>query len=238
MTAPPPNGDAQAIGRLRADLDGAMGVMRDNMRNMAERDVQLQDLEGKSNTLHVASGTFSAHATRLRKEQEWQRCKTRLAIISVVLFLIWILIFIFIGERMTFLIISAVLLAIILPLTWCGIRSLSATSTQSECRKVVGGSEGAAPLSTWGETKKFGDPNLASMVTKDMGMGQRSKPIITLQFWEPEYHETLDLGSQVGLGQRFAVAPSPRVTSLNWAMRKKSSRIRPGLETHDLGLGH
>lgn len=179
MTAPPPNGDAQAIGRLRADLDGAMGVMRDNMRNMAERDVQLQDLEGKSNTLHVASGTFSAHATRLRKEQEWQRCKTRLAIISVVLFLIWILIFIFIGERMTFLIISAVLLAIILPLTWCGIRSLSATSTQSECRKVVGGSEGAAPLSTWGETKKFGDPNLASMVTKDMGMGQRSKPIIT-----------------------------------------------------------
>lgn len=44
--------------------------------------------------------------------------------------------------------------------------------------------------------------------------------LFRLQFWEPEYHETLDLGSQVGLGQRFAVAPSPRVTSLNWAMRK------------------
>lgn len=197
-----------------------MGVMRDNMRNMAERDVQLQDLEGKSNTLHVASGTFSAHATRLRKEQEWQRCKTRLAIISVVLFLIWILIFIFIGERMTFLIISI------------GdsrkIRSLSATSTQSECRKVVGGSEGAAPLSTWGETNKIGDPNLASMVTKDMGMGQRSKPIITYCYiailgtrvlWRAG-DETLDLGSQVGLGQRFAVAPSHQVSSLNWAMRK------------------
>lgn len=138
MTAPPPNGDAQAIGRLRADLDGAMGVMsrRDNMRNMAERDVQLQDLEGKSNTLHVASGTFSAHATRLRKEQEWQRCKTRLAIISVVLFLIWILIFIFIGERMTFLIISAVLLAIILPLTWCGIRHWRQQEDQESFRDV------------------------------------------------------------------------------------------------------
>ena len=51
--------------------------------------------------------------------------------------------------------------------------------TCPDCWQVVGGSEGAAPLSTWGETKKFGDPNLASMVTKDMGMGQRSKPIIT-----------------------------------------------------------
>ncbi|CAL1150792.1 unnamed protein product [Cladocopium goreaui] len=115
-----------------------MGVMRDNMRNMAERDVQLQDLEGKSNTLHVASGTFSAHATRLRKEQEWQRCKTRLAIISVVLFLIWILIFIFIGERMTFLIISAVLLAIILPLTWCGIRHWRQQEDQESFRDVDG----------------------------------------------------------------------------------------------------
>ena len=36
----------EAIGRLRSDLDGAMGVMRDNIRNMAERDVQLHDLEG------------------------------------------------------------------------------------------------------------------------------------------------------------------------------------------------
>lgn len=92
---------------------------------------------------------------------------------------------------------------------------------------MVGGSEGAAPLSTWGETNKIGDPNLASMVTKDMGMGQRSKPIITYCYiailgtrvlWRAG-DETLDLGSQVGLGQRFAVAPSHQVSSLNWAMR-------------------
>ena len=136
MTAPPSNGDAQAIGRLRADLDGAMGVMRDNMRNMAERDVQLHDLEGKSNTLNVASGTFSAHATRLRKEQEWQRCKTRLAIIAVVLLLIWIVIFIFIGDRMTFIIASAVVLAIILPLMWCGIRHWRQQEDQESFRDV------------------------------------------------------------------------------------------------------
>ena len=35
-----------------------------------------------------ASGTFTSHATRLRKEQEWQRCKTRLAILAVVALLV------------------------------------------------------------------------------------------------------------------------------------------------------
>ncbi|OLP94656.1 hypothetical protein AK812_SmicGene23309 [Symbiodinium microadriaticum] len=34
-----------------------------------------------------ASGTFSANASRLRREQEWQRCKTRLAIVAVFGFL-------------------------------------------------------------------------------------------------------------------------------------------------------
>ncbi|CAE7533969.1 SNC2 [Symbiodinium pilosum] len=123
MAGHPSNGDPQAIGKLRSDLDGAMGVMRDNMRTMAERDVQLHDLEGKSNTLNVASGTFSAHATRLRREQEWQRCKTRIAIVAVFVLLVWLLIFFFAsGHRMTFLGISAGILAITLPLGWCCVR--------------------------------------------------------------------------------------------------------------------
>ncbi|CAK8996489.1 unnamed protein product [Durusdinium trenchii] len=136
MSAPPPN-DPQAIGRLRADLDGAMGVMRDNMRNMAERDVQLHDLEGKSNSLHVASGTFSAHATRLRKEQEWQRCKTRLAIFSVIGFLVWLLIFWFMADhRVTFLLVSAGVLVLAVPICWCSIRRWRQMEDQEAFRDV------------------------------------------------------------------------------------------------------
>mmetsp|Transcript_88 Transcript_88/g.174 ORF Transcript_88/g.174 Transcript_88/m.174 type:complete len:141 (+) Transcript_88:47-469(+) len=123
MTSPPRNDDPQAIGKLRDDLNGAMGVMRDNMRSMAERDAQLHDLEGKSNSLNVASGTFSAHATRLRKEQEWQRCKTRLAIVAVFVFIIWLVIFFFVsGHRMAFLGVSAGILLLGGLLAWCCIR--------------------------------------------------------------------------------------------------------------------
>ncbi|CAJ1417979.1 unnamed protein product [Effrenium voratum] len=114
---------SSAIGRLQADLDGAMGVMRDNMRNMAERDGQLHDLEGKSNSLHMASGTFSAHATRLRKEQEWQRCKTRIAIFTVVLSLVWLLmLWLMAGKRGTFVLVSAAVLLVVLPIAWICVR--------------------------------------------------------------------------------------------------------------------
>ncbi|CAE7876186.1 SNC2, partial [Symbiodinium sp. KB8] len=139
MAGHPPNGDAQAIGKLRNDLDGAIGVMRDNMRSMAERDVQLHDLEGKSNSLNVASGTFSANASRLRREQEWQRCKTRLAIVAVFGFLIWLVIFFFVaGHRMTFLGVSVGILALVVPLAWFCVRRWRYMEDQEGFRDVEG----------------------------------------------------------------------------------------------------
>ncbi|CAE7471049.1 SNC2 [Symbiodinium natans] len=137
MAGHPPNGDPQAIGKLRNDLDGAIGVMRDNMRTMAERDAQLHDLEGKSNTLNVASGTFSAHASRLRREQEWQRCKTRLAIVGVFGLIIWLLILWFAaGHRMTFLGISLGIAVIAAPLAWVCVRRWRRLEEQEGFRDV------------------------------------------------------------------------------------------------------
>eukprot|EP00931_Biecheleriopsis_adriatica_P060227 TRINITY_DN36148_c0_g1_i1.p1 TRINITY_DN36148_c0_g1~~TRINITY_DN36148_c0_g1_i1.p1 ORF type:complete len:152 (+),score=32.60 TRINITY_DN36148_c0_g1_i1:31-456(+) len=107
--------DPQAIGRLRQDLDGALDVMRDNMRTMAERDAQLHDLDSKSNTLHAAN--------RLRKEQQWQRMKTKLIMASVVLGVVWcVVLYFWKGQKIVFAGVSAAVVLVLAPFGWCLIR--------------------------------------------------------------------------------------------------------------------
>merc|ERR1719188_293832 len=82
-------GRAQAIGNVQKEVDGAMSTMRENMKAMAEREVQLSDLNDKSKTFQVASGSFAQKAAQLRREQQWQNCKVYLIIASMLLVIIW-----------------------------------------------------------------------------------------------------------------------------------------------------
>ncbi|CAE8592183.1 unnamed protein product, partial [Polarella glacialis] len=126
-----------AIGKVRQELNGAMDVMRDNMREMADRDAQLQDLQGKSSTLQSASGAFSKQATRLRKQQQWQRCKFWLLVAGLFALAVWALAIYFVEDKAMFAGISVALLAVLLPLGWFALRSwqgvaLSAMSATDE----------------------------------------------------------------------------------------------------------
>merc|ERR1712232_829143 len=67
--------------------------MKDNMRQMAEREVQLSDLQGKSSHLQTASNSFSRQAVRLRREQEWQRYRMVLVGTWIAMFLLWTVLF-------------------------------------------------------------------------------------------------------------------------------------------------
>jgi len=132
MPAEGSNDDAQAIGRARNELNGALDVMRDNMRVMAERDSQLHDLQGKSTSLHSVSGAFSQQAIRLRKEKQWQRCKTYLTFALLACAVAWLIAFYLLsGQRFFFAEISAAVFAVIAPLSWCLIKRWRGNDDQS-----------------------------------------------------------------------------------------------------------
>lgn len=60
---------------VQEHVQGAMAVMQDNMRAMAERDSQLNQLEARTNDLQGASKAFSSGAKRLQRHYQWQRYK-------------------------------------------------------------------------------------------------------------------------------------------------------------------
>ncbi|CAE7259750.1 Vamp1, partial [Symbiodinium pilosum] len=69
---------------VQDQVQGAMAVMQDNMRAMAERDSQLNQLEARTNDLQGASKAFSSGAKRLQRHYQWQRYKFYFAIGAVV----------------------------------------------------------------------------------------------------------------------------------------------------------
>ncbi|CAE7249642.1 Vamp1 [Symbiodinium natans] len=69
---------------VQDQVQGAMAVMQDNMRAMAERDSQLNHLEARTNDLQGASKAFSSGAKRLQRHYQWQRYKFYFAVGAVV----------------------------------------------------------------------------------------------------------------------------------------------------------
>ncbi|CAJ1331421.1 unnamed protein product, partial [Effrenium voratum] len=71
----PAEGEASRTQSVQETVQGAMSVMQDNMRAMAERDSQLNHLEARTNDLQGASKAFSSGAKRLQRHYQWQRYK-------------------------------------------------------------------------------------------------------------------------------------------------------------------
>ncbi|CAE7766898.1 Vamp1 [Symbiodinium sp. CCMP2592] len=94
---------------VQDQVQGAMAVMQDNMRAMAERDSQLNQLEARTNDLQGASKAFSSGAKRLQRHYQWQRYKFYFAIGAVVV-LVVALILLPSQYKVPFFAVSAVLL--------------------------------------------------------------------------------------------------------------------------------
>mmetsp|Transcript_956 Transcript_956/g.2179 ORF Transcript_956/g.2179 Transcript_956/m.2179 type:complete len:147 (-) Transcript_956:32-472(-) len=89
-------GDFNALGHAQKDIDHAMGVMRDSMAMLAERDVKLHNLEDKSNSLQGSSTAFTRQAKRLRWEQRWQQYRLVAMVSSLV---VWAVTFFFLRHH-------------------------------------------------------------------------------------------------------------------------------------------
>mmetsp|Transcript_29300 Transcript_29300/g.51281 ORF Transcript_29300/g.51281 Transcript_29300/m.51281 type:complete len:141 (+) Transcript_29300:97-519(+) len=73
MATPPNDGDFNPLNSAHKEIDAAMGIMRENMVCLQEREGRLVNLQEKSDTLQGTSGDFNRRAKRLRMEMRWQQ---------------------------------------------------------------------------------------------------------------------------------------------------------------------
>eukprot|EP00747_Dinoflagellata_sp_TGD_P167944 gnl/TRDRNA2_/TRDRNA2_193293_c0_seq1.p1 gnl/TRDRNA2_/TRDRNA2_193293_c0~~gnl/TRDRNA2_/TRDRNA2_193293_c0_seq1.p1 ORF type:complete len:148 (-),score=25.24 gnl/TRDRNA2_/TRDRNA2_193293_c0_seq1:36-479(-) len=100
-----------SLGRARSELDGALGVMRDNMTMMVEREGQLEHLRDKSHSLQGTSGAFARQAKQLKWQTQWRQ--SRMAILAVVLAIWGALMYVFRHHFKVYLAVSSGLLTVL-----------------------------------------------------------------------------------------------------------------------------
>merc|ERR1711924_293706 len=82
------------------------GIMRNNMQAMADRDIRLNELSGKSSTLQGTADAFTRQSKALQWEMQWQRI--RLWILFGFLIIWAVLFFLFFSKHKLILIGSCV----------------------------------------------------------------------------------------------------------------------------------
>mmetsp|Transcript_668 Transcript_668/g.1306 ORF Transcript_668/g.1306 Transcript_668/m.1306 type:complete len:146 (-) Transcript_668:124-561(-) len=75
---------AGTIDDVHGQVQEAMAQMRDNMRAMAERDSQLNNLVSRTQDLQGASSAFSQSSRQLQANYQWQRCRLYLLVATLV----------------------------------------------------------------------------------------------------------------------------------------------------------
>eukprot|EP00045_Choanoeca_perplexa_P000499 m.14742 g.14742 ORF g.14742 m.14742 type:complete len:101 (-) comp10339_c1_seq1:141-443(-) len=84
-------GDYQ-LAQTQRQVDEVVGIMRDNMEKVLERDARLGDLEDKSTTLADGASRFESNARKLKRKMWWKNTKFMLILFLVVAVLITIIV--------------------------------------------------------------------------------------------------------------------------------------------------
>lgn len=86
------NYGSSRIQQTQREVDDVLGVMRNNVDKVLERDGKLSELDQRAENLQVASSSFATNSTRLKKKYWWQNLKMKLIIGGVVLLVVIIII--------------------------------------------------------------------------------------------------------------------------------------------------
>ncbi|KAK4149292.1 putative synaptobrevin [Chaetomidium leptoderma] len=70
-------GDAR-VAVIQAEVDGAMGKMRENVTNLAQRGDDLGSLQDKTEDLAGSAQKFNRGANKVRQRMRWQEMKMRI----------------------------------------------------------------------------------------------------------------------------------------------------------------
>ncbi|XP_014664827.1 PREDICTED: vesicle-associated membrane protein 4-like [Priapulus caudatus] len=77
---------------VKSEVDGVMGIMKENMVKLFERGDRLDDLQDKSDQLTSSSDIFRMSAQDLKKQMWWRECKMRLILIAVIVIIMLVII--------------------------------------------------------------------------------------------------------------------------------------------------
>merc|ERR1712112_770256 len=77
MSAAAPSNPNQ-MEAAQAQVQDVVGVMRNNIDKVLERDSKLSDLDNRASTLEASSSMFQASSRRLRKKYWWENMKMKL----------------------------------------------------------------------------------------------------------------------------------------------------------------
>eukprot|EP00124_Ichthyophonus_hoferi_P002985 Ihof_evm9s231 gene=Ihof_evmTU9s231 len=82
------------IQRTQNQVDEVVGIMKDNVEKVLERDAKLTDLEDKSETLRDGAQRFQKTSTQVKKKMWWKNLKWTLIMVAVALVIALIIILI------------------------------------------------------------------------------------------------------------------------------------------------
>lgn len=80
-------------------VDEVVGIMRNNMEKVLERDAKLGDLEDKSDALADGANKFQMTSRRLKNAMWWQNARWWIIIIFVILVIIGIIVGVEVSKK-------------------------------------------------------------------------------------------------------------------------------------------
>jgi vesicle-associated membrane protein 2 len=83
--------DNDRLHQTQSEVDQVVGIMRQNVEKVLERDQKLTDLQDKSDALESGAQRFSKNATKLKRKYWWQNMKMMLILGLVVVIIIVII---------------------------------------------------------------------------------------------------------------------------------------------------
>merc|ERR1712037_26956 len=84
-----------------AQAQEVVGVMRNNIDKVLERDSKLSDLDNRASTLEASSSMFQQSSRRLRKKYWWQNMKMKMWLggCSIVILIVLIIIIVYATKK-------------------------------------------------------------------------------------------------------------------------------------------
>jgi len=76
----------------RAQVDEVVGIMKDNIEKVLERDVNLSELDERADSLHAEASTFKQHSLDLSSRLWWKNIKIMIMIAVIVIILLLLII--------------------------------------------------------------------------------------------------------------------------------------------------
>jgi len=82
----------QKLVTTQKQVDEVVGIMRQNMDKVIERDTKLSDLDNRAESLQAGAAQFESNAGKLKRKMWWQNCKMWVILIVVILIIIAVIV--------------------------------------------------------------------------------------------------------------------------------------------------